>query len=215
MVVAADLEGTLTTGETWKGLGRYLRTNGQSLAYSAFFARRIPEAVAAKLHLKDERAFKNRWIADLSQFFAGMAESDFAEVAHYVVDAELWPKRRKDVIAALKAHQAAGERLVLVSGTYQPILEVFAERLGARAVGTPLESIDGKLTGHLGGEVNVGEVKAKRLHDALGQERLYATYGDTEADISMMLLGDKPVAVYPDKTLRDTAEALAWNILEP
>lgn len=215
MVVAADLEGTLTTGESWKGLGRYLSRHGQALAYGTFFAKRLPEALAAKFHLTDERAFKNRWMTDLSHFFAGMTEADFAKVAHYVVDTELWPKRREDVMAALKVHQAAGEKLVLVSGTYQPILELFAERMGASAVGTPLECVDGKLTGRLAGEVNVGEVKARRLHEALGQERLYATYGDTEADISMMMLGDKPVAVYPDKTLRDTAEALAWNILEP
>ena len=215
MVVAADLEGTLTTGETWKGLGRYLMGHGQALGYGAFFARRMPKAVAAKLHLTDERAFKNQWMTDLSQFFAGMSVKEFCEVAEWVVDTELWPKRREDIIAALKAHQAAGEKLVLVSGTYQPILEIFAERLGAGAVGTPLEVVNGKLTGRLAGEVNVGEAKAKRLHEMLGQERLYATYGDTEADISMMMLGDKPVAVYPDKTLRDTAEALAWNILEP
>lgn len=215
MVVAADLEGTLTTGETWKALGRYLLGHGQALGYGSFFARRIPGALITNLGLGSKQAFKNRWMENLSQFFAGMTHDEFSEVAEWVVEHELWPKRREDVIAALKVHQAAGEKLMLVSGTYQPILEVFAERLGAGAVGTPLETVNGKLTGRLAGEVNVGEAKAKRLHEVLGQERLYATYGDTEADISMMMLGDKPVAVYPDKKLRDTAEALAWNILEP
>ncbi len=30
----------------------------------------------------------------------------------------------------------------------------------------------------------------------------------------MLLLSDRPVAVYPDKALRTTAEALNWTILD-
>lgn len=30
--VASDLEGTLTAGETWRGVGRYLKRNGRGLA---------------------------------------------------------------------------------------------------------------------------------------------------------------------------------------
>lgn len=214
MFVASDLEGTLTTGETWRGLGRYLRRHGSRGAYAAFFLRRVPGFVMVMLGIRDKRAFKNAWLRDFAALFADMSHEAFAEAARWVVDNELWPKRRKDIIASLKVHQAAGERVVLASGTYQPVLELFAERVGALAIGTPLELRDGKLTGKLAGEVNVGDVKAQRLHAFLGQQRLYATYGDTKADISMMMLGDKPIAVYPDKELRSTAEALAWNILE-
>ena len=212
MAVAADLEGTLTTGETWRGLDRYLRSHNR-VDYRLFFARRFPEALAARLGIIDKREFGNRWLGDLSHFFAGLNEAEFAEVATWVVENELWPKRRREVVAALKVHQAAGEDLVLASGTYQPVLKSFAQRLGARSLGTPLAVRAGKLTGELRGAVNVGKTKAERLHDALGDERLYAAYGDTAADIPMLLLSDRPVAVYPDKILKATAEALNWTIL--
>ena len=64
-------------------------------------------------------------------------------------------------------------------------------------------------------EVRVGEVKALRLHERLGAARLYAAYGDTEADIPMLMLSDRPIAVYPDRALRSTARALGWTVLEP
>ncbi len=182
VAVVADLEGTLTVGETWRGLDRFLRAQEGAAEYRLFFAGRFPGALAARLNLVDRRAFKNRWLSDLLHFFAGMSEADFGEVAAWVVETELWPQRRHDVVAALRVHQAAGEDLVLASGTYQPVLDAFAQRLGARALGTPLAVSEGRLTGELCGAVNVGSTKAERLHDALGAERLYAAYGDTEAD---------------------------------
>ena len=127
----------------------------------------------------------------------------------------LWPRRRSEIIAALRAHQIAGERVLITSASYQPVLEHFARKLGAEALGSPLEVADEALTGRLAGALNVGEVKAQRLHEALGEVRLYAAYGDTGADIPMLLLSDHPVAVYPDRRLRATARALGWMVLEP
>ncbi|HEY8649171.1 MAG TPA: hypothetical protein VIM50_07300 [Candidatus Limnocylindria bacterium] len=51
MIVAADLEGTLTTGETWKGIGRYLSASGQRSAYRMFFLTHLPGALLVKAHL--------------------------------------------------------------------------------------------------------------------------------------------------------------------
>ena len=35
-VVASDLEGALSTGAQWRGIGRYLVANGRALAYRLF-----------------------------------------------------------------------------------------------------------------------------------------------------------------------------------
>jgi HAD superfamily hydrolase (TIGR01490 family) len=214
MAVAADLEGTLTTGESWHAVAEYLITHGKGRAYRRFFLRRLPAALWSYTSVKQKRRFATRWMYDLAGFFAGMTDADMAELATWVVEAVLWPNRREEVIAALKVHQATGERLVISSGTYQPILECFARKLGARALGTPLEIIDGKLTGKVLGSVNVEQVKAARLHELLGEERLYAAYGNTEADIPMLMLSDRPIAVYPDKLLRSTARTLGWTVFE-
>lgn len=219
MAVASDLEGTLTNGRTWKALGRYLSEHGHAFRYRQFFGGRLPRALLTRVGVRDRNEFQSDWLQGLLTLFEGMTRTEFDAVAHWVVEHELWPRRREDVIASLRVHQAAGERLVLVSATFQPILEAFAERLGnggfIEAIGTAVEWNGGRLTGRVQGPMNVGDTKALRLHDMLERERLYAAYGDTETDIPMLMLGDKPVAVYPDERLRRTARELGWTILEP
>lgn len=212
--VAFDLEGTLSTGETWKGIGNYLREHGRVGAYQAFFWTRVPEALLARAGIIDERGFKRRWVEALPRLFAGYSEAEFARVAEWVVEHELWPGRRDDVLAELVAHRRAGRQVILVSGTYQPVLERFAARLGAQALGTPLEVSGGKLTGRLAQPVNLGAVKTERLGALLAGERLHAAYGDTGPDLHMLELADEPVAVYPDAELRSYAQRRGWRLLE-
>lgn len=215
MMVVADLEGTLTTGATWRALGRYLVSHGRAPAYAGFVLRHLPLLLAMRLVFWRRRAWQSVWMRDLLALFRGLSCEQFAQVAEWVVEEELWPRRRREVVAALRAHQVAGEQILLASGVYQPVLERFARKLGAHALGTPIEIREGRLTGQLADEVRVGEVKALRLHERLGAARLYAAYGDTEADIPMLMLSDRPIAVYPDRALRSTARALGWTVLEP
>lgn len=222
VIIASDVEGTLTTGETWRALGRYYQQHKQRSAYRRFFVARIPSFALMKLGLKDEQKYKTRWIEDLARFFAGMNKGELAQVAAWVVEHELWPKRRLDVVAELEQRQA-GRTLVLASGVYQPILEVLAERLGAVAVGTPLEmtdadaeadiEFDGVATGRLVGEVNTGEAKVGRLTAWLNGRTLGAAYGDTEADVPMLAYAREAVAVHPNVELREVAEARGWRVL--
>lgn len=218
-IVASDVEGTLTTGETWRALGRYYQQHEQRSAYRRFFAARMPSFALMKLGLKDEQTYKTRWIEDLAQFFAGMNKDELAQVAAWVVEQELWPKRRLDVVAALEEQRRAGYTLVLASGVYQPILEALAARLGAVAVGTPLEitNIDteagGVATGRLVGEVNTGAAKLERLTAWLDGRTLSAAYGDTQADVPMLARAREAIAVYPNAELREVAKAKDWRVL--
>ena len=211
-IVASDVEGTLTTGETWRALGRYYQQSEQRGAYRRFFAARTPGFALMKLGVKDEAKYKNRWIEDLTRFFRGMDKGELALVATWVVENELWPKRRLDVVTELERHREAGHTLVLASGVYQPILEVLAERLGAVALGTPLE-MNGVATGQLSGEVNTGETKVERLTAWLAGRSLDLAYGDTEADVPMLTCAEDAVTVYPDSTLRNFAQERGWRIL--
>ena len=213
MIVASDVEGTLTTGETWRALGRYYQQNEQRGAYRRFFAARMPGFALMKLGVKDEAAYKERWIEDLAQFFAGMDAAALSRVAAWVVEHELWAKRRPDVVAELERHREAGHTLVLASGVYQPVLEALAARLGAVALGTPLEMKGGFATGRLVGEVNTGEAKLGRLTAWLGGRTLSAAYGDTEADVPMLARAEEAVAVHPDAKLQEVAKARGWRVL--
>jgi HAD superfamily phosphoserine phosphatase-like hydrolase len=212
MAVASDIEGTLTTAETWKALARYLREHGRTREYNRFFSRRFPKALLSQTGLIHKRTFQNQWIKDLIGLFAGYTTDEFDTIAEWVVENELWPKRRQDVIAAFSSHR--NEALWIASGTYQPIAEAFAKRLNAKAIGTGLELTNNTLTGRILNEVNVATTKAKALQNVLGSEKIYSAYGDSEADIPMLQLSQKPVAVYPDKVLRHMALKSGWEILE-
>ncbi len=214
VIVVSDVEGTLTTGETWRALGRYYQQREQRGAYRRFFAARVPGFALMKLGVKDEAAYKTRWIEDLAQFFSGMDAATLGEVATWVVEHELWAKRRPDVVAELERHKKAGRTLVLASGVYQPILEVLAARLGAVALGTPLEMNAANVAaGRLTGEVNMGEAKLERLTAWLSGRTLGVAYGDTEADVPMLTQAEEAVAVYPSAELGAVAHARGWRVL--
>ena len=220
MAVVSDLEGTLTTGETWRALGREAARRIGRVRYLAFALRRLPRMAWVLAGHGSKRAFQDEWLEGLARCFAGVDETEFEAAAVRAVDAELWPKRRHDVIAALRVHLASGEPLVIASGSLQPLVTAFALRLGeatghgVQALGTPLERVGGRLTGRIAGRICAGEEKARRVHELLGSERLAVAYGDTGADVPLLLLADAPVAAYPDETLRRTAAELGWAVLD-
>lgn len=211
--IAADLEGTLTTGQTWKGIRAYLQEHGRGREYARFFMARLPLALAARAGLLDKREFENRFIMETMRFFRGITPAAFQGVAEYIVANELWPKRHESVLQELERLRLEGYHLILASGTYQPVLEAFAWRLEAEALGTPIEVVQERLTGRLTGAVNVGQVKADRLRAHIGSGPLERAYGDTLPDVPMLTLARIPVVVNPDRRLERHAQANNWRVL--
>lgn len=211
--VAADLEGTLTTAETWRAVAAHLRRSGRRGAYRRFVLPRLPLVVLARLGLVDRQAFRDSWITDLAQLLRGTSIDEMERLAEEIVERELWPARRQEVVAALFAQRSLGRAIILCSGTYQSVLDAFARRLAAEALGTPLATDDGVLTGRLVALPNTGRRKAERLADALGGRRLVAAYGDSLADAEMLAASEEPVAVHPEPGLRRLAEERGWRVI--
>ncbi len=213
--IAADLEGTLTTGETWRGMAAWMQAHGRAAQYQWFFYRNLPGAVAARLGLQDKRTFQDRFMEGAAGLLAGLGQAELAAVSEWVVTNELWPKRRMDVLDELLRLRQDGRRLVLCSATYQPILEAFARRMGEGvvALGTPLEVEGGVFTGRLRGPVRSGAHKAEHLRKLLDGEVLYRAYGDSLPDLAMLELAEEPVAVYPEPKLRALAVERNWRVI--
>jgi phosphoserine phosphatase len=219
-LVACDVEGTLTTGTTWDGLRGYLVEHGRRAGFRRFVRRQLPALLLYRLGLGDRRAFKEKWLYGLLNLYAGATEEEFAAAAEYTAARALWPGRRHDVVAALQAHHAAGASIVLASGVFQPVLDALVAHAaregidGLQALGTPLEVVDGRLTGRTAAPFNVGAIKAERLQQWAGGRPLAAAYGDTGADLPMLRLSRHPVAVAPDPPLRAIAQQHGWQILD-
>ena len=214
MTAAFDLEGTLTAGETWKAVGRYLKAHGKKAAYDRFFALHLPGALLAKAGLFPKRWYQNVWMQDLARLFAGMDTAELRRLAEAVVEEELWPKRKEKALKRLRALYEEGHRVAIASGSYQPVVEAFAQKIGpgVEALGTPLEFKAGRATGRLAGPMNVGKVKAERVLELFGAPPDLA-FGDTAADLPLLFLAKKGVAVDPDRRLRQAALREGWEIL--
>jgi phosphoserine phosphatase len=212
LIVASDLEGTLSSGETWKAMAAYLERDGKSRTYRSFFNTRFPRALLAQTGIINKREFQNRWIEELIGLFAGLRLEEFRAVGEWVVEHHLWPRRKPQVIAELEEYKREGARLILVSGTYQPVLEAFAARLQAEAIGSPLGVVNGKLIGRLAGPINVGIQKVSSLK-ARGITKLEAAFGDTLPDSAMLEMARNPVVIPTDAKLERLALERGWRIL--
>ncbi len=221
-IVVSDLDGTLSTAEVWRGVLVWVREHHPSPAARRFVAVRLPGVVLVKAGLVNRERFRARWYRDLAQLLAKLPEERLAELAAWVVDEWLWPARRAASVAAVQ--RAIGDarssdpaaRLVLATGAYQQIADAFASRLGAdQALGTPLEAFGGRLTGRLATAVQTGRQKANAVRSAVDGGVVAAAFGDTGADIPMLQLARRPVAVAPDRELRRAAERAGWEILDP
>ncbi len=94
------------------------------------------------------------------------------------------------------------------------MLEAFAKRLGdgVLALATGLELKEGVATGRLSGPIRVGRAKAEAVLDALGGPPAVA-FGDTAADLPLLRLARRAVAVDPDPRLLAEARRRGWEIL--
>ena len=212
-IVAFDLEGTLSAGIAWEGMRDYLVAHGEGDKFRRFFRKNFLRVLAFRVGiLKNERAFKERWILGMMRLFAGYTPERFAEVSAWVADRTFWHHRRVAVVEELIAYQEKGARVIIVSGMYEPILQQFAAKLQVEFMGTAIEVVNGRLTGEIVGQLNVGPRKAEKLQQLPG--KLVAAYGDTMRDIPMLELAETAVAVHPDAILRETAVQRGWRILE-
>jgi phosphoserine phosphatase len=73
-------------------------------------------------------------------------------------------------------------------------------------MGTVVEFVDGRFTGEIIGQLNVGQAKVDRLQQV---GRLVAAYGDTVRDIPMLSLAETAVAVHPDPRLPNSAAGVS------
>lgn len=212
-IILSDIEGTLTTGSSWRALGKYFMKLDNQWAYYLFIFRWLPRYPFVKMGLINKRKGMRSWMEGEINLLKGRSRQDIEETAAWIVKNEMWPERREDVIQELVQHQSEGARIILVSSAYQPLVDAFAHRLGAEAIGTPLIFNQGTLSG-LTTPINAYQQKAKNILTRIKEGAIVAAYGDTASDIPMMELSEKPIAVDPSRELREEAERRGWRIIE-
>ena len=214
----SDMDGTLTTAETWRGVLAWITMHRPSGAARRFVAIRIPLVLLAKLGVLNKESFRARWLRDLASLLRGVSAAELKAMGEWVVERYLWPARRLSGLAAvsdaLAEAGATGAQLLLATGGYQPVGDAFARRIGAvAALGTPLEIRDGVATGRLAAATQSGEQKAAAVSQRAAGGEILVAFGDTAADIPLLASARRAVAVAPDSQLRREAERRGWEIV--
>jgi phosphoserine phosphatase len=217
-VIVSDMDGTLTTAETWRGVHDWVKVNRPSGAAQRFVTVRLPLVILAKLGLINKERFRARWLSDLAALLRGATVDELNAMGEWVVEHYLWPARRISgltaVADAVANARTAGAQLLLATGGYQQVGDAFARRIGAvAALGTPLEFVDGVATGQLAGATQSGEQKAAAVSRRVAGGEILAAFGDTAADIPLLTAARRAVAVAPDKQLREEAQRRGWEIV--
>lgn len=212
-IAISDVEGTLTTGSSWRALQRYFKGHNNPWIYHRFFLGWVPRYLLVKLGVSSRRKAMDRWMQEEVRLFRGYRCSEFDQMAEWVVEHEMWPQRRKSVIAELEAYRQEGVKIILSSSAYQPIVEAFGRKIGADVIGSSLVYEQGRVSG-VKLPINAYEEKAAGIERHYKGAYVLAAYGDTSSDIPMMALSQAPVAVFPNPRLRQEAVDRGWRILE-
>jgi phosphoserine phosphatase len=211
MIVISDMMGTLTTGSPFLGLVDWVKHNQSKWRANFYMAGIAPSYFLARNGLIDWQ----RWGQDLMikslAYIRDANEEKLRHASEWVVEHDLWKKRREDVVRRLVQHRQQGAQVFIASSVVEPFIEPFARRIGAQAIGTAIEIVNGRVK--MVGELLANEKKIEQVLERLGVERVDVAYGDTAMDIPLLEHADRPVAVYPDAKLKAFAQKNGWEMI--
>ena len=123
------------------------------------------------------------------------------------------------VVSRIKAHQRAGDLVVVATASASYFAQPTAHALGiAHVLGTELEVEGGRCTGRVVEGVLEGERKLARAQAFAAQHGVElaacAFYSDHSNDLPLMAAVGRPVAVGPNKALRREASVRGWEVVE-
>ena len=211
MIVVSDMMGTLTMGSPFLGLVDWVRHNQSKLRANYYMAVITPSYLLAKNGLIDWQTWGQKLMLDSLAYIKDADEEKVCHASEWVVEHNLWKNRREDVVARLTKHLEDGAQIYIASSAVEPFIEPFARRIGAQAIGTPTEIVNGRLRS--AGELVADEKKIEQVLSRLGVERVDVAYGDTILDVPLLEHADHPVAVYPDEKLKAFATERGWEIM--
>ncbi len=121
-------------------------------------------------------------------------------------------------VALVRRHELDGHRTLIITATNYFVTEPIARLFGvSELIAVDLEVVDGEFTGRAVGTPSFREGKVERFEEwqrARGIEAGEAWfYSDSHNDLPLLCKVQHPVAVDPDRRLREEALARNWPII--
>jgi HAD superfamily hydrolase (TIGR01490 family) len=216
-----DLDGTLYSGHIWLALKRHHQTHGLKLpTLYLYIITHMGLWPLYRAGLVSRARFYGAWAKHMPWLIAGLTREDADRVFQWIVEQDVLPQLQQDVVEILRQHQQEGHRVVLVSGTFQPLLERIAEALRVGdALGTRLAQRNGRYTGGIVPPLCMGRGKARRIRAFLERDGRGISLGesfaytDSVSDLPVLEMVGHPVAVYPEEELAALAAERGWPVV--
>ncbi len=216
-----DLDGTLYTGHIWQDLARHhWATRRHRRWVVAYLVRNMAPAPLYHLGWLGKEPFFAKWGETMGWLLRGWTPDEAKALFGRLIEEQIRPNLRPDVLARLRQHQAGGHTVALVSGTFGPFLDQIAREIDVpHAIGTPLEVRDGHYTGRIVPPLCQGQGKPQRAQAYFAEQGLEVdwrasfAYADRDLDVPLLDLVGQPVAVYPDEALLAHARARDWPVI--
>jgi HAD superfamily hydrolase (TIGR01490 family) len=216
-----DVVGTIYRGAFWRDISDYHRERKRNRFWVWWYL--ISHMAGWPLVLAGvlgKSRWYESWARDMAWLFRGLTLDEGNELFDRIIEERVVPNLRTDIMEILRDHQKKGHVVALISGSPQELLDAMASHLDIdHALGSPLETRDGRYTGKMAGSVTMSEGKVDALKGWLADSGLeinwedsYA-YGDGHTDAQLLEQVGHPVAVYPDDGLKAIAEQRNWKII--
>jgi phosphoserine phosphatase len=172
-------------------------------------------------HMPDEvDADRLRWTA-----LRGMSMDRLAVLGQEYAERFLIPHLRPVTLDLLRAAQARGCRVILVSDNIDPVIQPLAAHLGVDSIICNSPQVDtrekfkGSFMGTLEPPVFSGRMSGQWLRAYAAAKHIdlqtSCAYGAQADDSLLLSLVGQPCAVGPDRSLRQSAHQLSWPVVEP
>ncbi|MBB3143567.1 histidinol-phosphatase [Halomonas organivorans] len=208
-----DLDNTLLSIDSDHAWGEFLLEQGavDPVAYKEANDRFMADYEAGTLDMKEFLSVALKPLADNSpeQLAAWHQQFMASKIEPHILP------RGEELIAR---HRARGDTLLIITATNRFITGPIAERLGVDdLIAVEPEMVEGRYTGRVSGVPSYREGKVTRL-EAWLTDRDHTLhdawfYSDSHNDLPLLEQVDHPVAVDPDATLRQAAEARGWRVI--
>lgn len=133
----------------------------------------------------------------------GLSQKQLEHYAKEYYQTQIKPRLIKDIMETVKCNREKGYYLVIVSASYQPFLELFAEEFGFDLLITNRFAYrDDIFSGHIAEKDCYGVEKVNRFkRDCLkwSDKSEVLAYGDSVSDIPVLLYADKAFVISRDK----------------
>jgi len=201
-----DLDGTIIDNSSEKVFFKYLIEHGE------IPIRNIVEWMAYLIKGRDLRAAKAN-----KAYLRGLNDQHLRNLAQICFTDGLVHRISPRAHELMAFHRAEGRAIIILSGSLEILVRTFHSHLKTDLmIGYKLEVIDGCVTGRRVGLNPYGENKANFVRQLVEEHnfdlsRSYA-YGNHYSDAHKLRLVGQPVAVNPDRKLREIAIANGWKI---